>query len=97
MDKVVYINALIDIYGNLLTPKKLNIMKLYYNENYSMQEIADLLNVSKSYVGISIKNSTSKLEELENDLNIYKNKKKINELLTMDNIDKIKEELIKLN
>ena len=55
MDKILYLNELIDIYGRLLTPKNLKIMKLYYNENYSMQEIADMLKTSRSYVGTAIK------------------------------------------
>ena len=96
MDKILYLNELIDIYGSLLTPKNLKIMKLYYNENYSMQEIADMLKTSRSYVGTAIKKSSDKLEELESNLSIYKKNTKIRELSNINDLNKIKEELIKL-
>lgn len=93
MEKFVYYNDLLDIYGNLLTEKSLEIFKLYYAENLSMQEIADLLKVSKSFIGTSIKKVENKLEQLEQNLHIYDSKKKIKTIMELEDINEIKNKL----
>ena len=47
MEKFVYYNALLDIYGFLLTPKNAQIFQLYYAENLTMQEIADAMKMKQ--------------------------------------------------
>ena len=90
MEKTVYYNALFDIYGFILTSKNIQIFKLYYEENLTMQEIADLMKVSKSFIGNSIKKSQERLELLESKLHIYENKQNLTKLLEENNVDKIK-------
>ncbi len=96
MEKFIYYGILFDIYQNLLNNSSIEIFKLYYEENLTLQEIADNLGVSKSYIGRIIKNTEKKLDELESTLHIYENKNKIKKLLEMNDIDKIKEELKKI-
>ena len=96
MEKFIYYNNLFIIYKDLLTVKNKEIFSYYYEDNLSLQEIGNMLNVSKSYVGHVIKTCEKKLNDLESKLKIYHNKQKLNALLEYDNIIKIKEELKKI-
>lgn len=82
----IYLNNLFDYYQKLLTKKEQDIFTLYYEEDLSMQEIADNLNISKSAVGKTLKIVEKKLDNYENTLHLYQNKQKINKLLE-NNID----------
>ncbi len=90
MEKFVYYNALYLIYKDLLSIKNQEIFDLYYGENMTMQEIADLKNISKSRVGMIIKNTTKLLDKYENCLLIYKHNKMLNDALSFDDVTKIK-------
>ena len=71
MDKVlnhVYFNNLFDLYGNLLNIREKEIFNLFYEEDLSLQEIANLKNVSKSSVGKTIQVINKKLENYESKL-----------------------------
>ena len=57
MEKYVYYGMLFDIYQGLLKDNNKEIFKWYYEENLTLQEIADNLGVSKSYIGRIIKNT----------------------------------------
>lgn len=70
MEKFIYYNNLFLIYKDLLTTKNSEIFNLYYGENLSMQEIADIKGISKSRVGIIIKNVQNKLDKYEHILKI---------------------------
>lgn len=93
MEEFVYYGLLFDIYEHLLNDKSKEFFKLYYEENLTLQEIADNLDVSKSYIGRIIKNTEKKLDELESKLHIYENKGKIKDVLKLNDINKIKEVL----
>ncbi len=90
MENFVYYNNLFDIYKDLLTDKQQEIFALYYEENLSMQEIADNLSVSKSFVGKVIKDSQAKLEDFEKSFNLYSYKLKLQDLEKEENINKIR-------
>lgn len=88
MDKVLYYNNLFSIYRELLTKKEQNIFSLYYEENLSLSEIAENLQITRSAVGNTVKIVEKKLEEYEKKLHILAK----NELLKMalnDNIDTV--------
>lgn len=93
IEKVVYYNDLLEIYGDFLTKKNVQIFRLYYAENLTMQEIADMLKVTKSYVGNSIKKSEEKLDELEAKMQIYNNQNRLNKLLEINDLELIKKEI----
>lgn len=93
MEKFVYLGLLFDIYKELLTKNEKEIFSFYYEENLTLQEIADNKNVSKSYVGSVIKRCEQKLNQYETLLNIFKTKEKINNLMDINDIKKLKEEL----
>ena len=96
MEDYVYYGNLLDIYQTLLNDNNKIIFKLYYEENLTFQEIADNLNVSKSYIGKIIKNTQKKLNDYERKLNVYKNKEILKELLKIDDIKIIKKKLVDL-
>ncbi len=88
MDKILYYNNLFSIYRELLTKKEQNIFSLYYEENLSLSEIAENLQITRSAVGNTVKIVEKKLEEYEKKLHILAK----NELLKMalnDNIDTV--------
>ena len=93
MERYVYYGMLFDIYQKLLNERNREVFELYYEENLTLQEIADNLDVSKSYIGRIIKNTEKKLDDLEEKLHIYKNRQKLKELLEYGDINKIKEKL----
>ncbi len=80
MDRI-YLNELFDYYGSLLTLKEQNIFIEHYEEDLSLQEIADNLKVSKSAVGKTLKIVENKLNDYESKLHLKENKDKINKLL----------------
>ena len=90
MEKYIYYGMLLDIYKKLLNTNSEEIFKLYYEENLTLQEIADNLNVSKSYIGKVIKETEKKLDDLESDLHLYENKKMLENALNIDDISEIK-------
>ena len=96
MEKYVYYGMLFDTYKSLLKGNKEELFKLYYEENLTLQEIADDLKVSKSYVGKVIKDTEKILDELESKLHIYEDREKLEEILELDDLEKIKKEIRKI-
>lgn len=86
MDRL-YLNELFDYYQSLLTQKEKDIFIDHYEEDLSLQEIADNLKVSKAAVGKTLKTVENKLIDYESKLHLQENKKKVNKLLAK-NIDK---------
>ena len=89
MEDFVYYGELFNIYGSLLNESNKKYYKFYYEENFTLQEIADLEKVSKSYVGNIINKTSKKLEEYESKLHIYESRKNLNETLLIDDINEI--------
>ncbi len=96
MDKLIYYNELFDIYGELFTENQKDIFKAYYEENLSLQEIADEKKVSRAFISKSINQTEEKLEEYENILKCLYKKEQINKIIKLNDINKIKKELEKL-
>ncbi len=70
MDKNVEIALLLDFYGNMLTPRQREIMNLYYEDNLSLSEIAEELEISKQGVSDSLKRSEKVLYDTESKLKL---------------------------
>lgn len=96
MEDFIYHGELFNIYKTLLNESNCKYYSLYYDENLSLQEIADLENVSKSYVGNIIKKTTEKLIEYETNLQIYESKKRLREIRELNDLEKIKKEINKI-
>ena len=76
-----YNTLLLDYYGELLTRHQVNILSEYYNEDLSMNEIADNLMISKSAVQDLIKRSLVQMNDYENKLKLIEKDKKFNKIL----------------
>ena len=109
MEKNIEISILSQIYKDILTEKQFVILDQYYNNDYSLSEIAENYNITRQAVRDNIKNGESKLYDLENKLGIMKKNEKqqkiIEDIITkLDNleikdkekINSIKIELMKL-
>ncbi|WP_299035662.1 YlxM family DNA-binding protein [uncultured Anaerococcus sp.] len=74
MEKIVKVAQLYDMYGQLLNEKQRDVINCYYNEDLSLQEIADNDGKSKQAISDMINRSVDKLFEFENELSLLKSK-----------------------
>lgn len=93
MEKNIKISMLLEIYGNLLTERQSDTVDLYYNQNLSLSEIADEINVTRQAVRKNLVEAEKNLFEYEKKLKfLEKNiqrKEKIDEILNLINDEKI--------
>ena len=68
MEKNVKISILCDLYGKLLTPKQLEFLNDYYNNDLSLSEIAENNEITRQAVRDIIKKGEKKLFEYEEKL-----------------------------
>ena len=70
-EKNLEIIYLLDFYGEVLNDRKRGVLELYYNEDYSLSEIADEIGISRQGVRDIIKKSEDELLYLEEKLGLY--------------------------
>ena len=100
MEKFTKISLLLDIYGNLIKGRRKEVLNLYYNEDYSLTEIAEIFNITKQGVRDFLLKGEKELLDYENSLNILENKFEmddiLNNLLESEDLGQIKFDLQKL-
>lgn len=107
MEKLVEVAQLFDIYSPLLTDKQRDVINCYYNEDLSLNEIAENNDKSKQAISDMIQRSVDKLFEFENELSLLSKREKLkDDLLSLkgfiessndkDAIDKIDEMIEKI-
>ena len=86
MERNVKISMLLSIYGKLLTDKQYSLLDDYYNNDFSLSEIAENLNITRQAVRDNLKKGENKLFEFEEKLEVMKTtmkqEKKIVEILS---------------
>ena len=90
----VELGLLLDTYGELLTEKMQEILKMYVFENMSYQEIGDYFGISKPAVLDAIKKAQKKLESIEQKVQMLALKKELNALVDKEKVTK--QELTKI-
>lgn len=77
LEKVLRMNLLLNLYGQLLTPKQYDYMDRYYGDNLSLAEIAEEVNVSRAAIHDQLKRGEQQLEMYETKLQLVaKNKQR---------------------
>ena len=69
---MIEISMLYDFYGQLLTAKQQELLKLYHEDNYSLSEIAEEFGISRQGVHDAVKKAEKVLHEYENKLGLIR-------------------------
>jgi uncharacterized protein len=70
LERTNRVNTLFDFYGALLTDKQQSILSLYYQDNFSLGEIAADFEVSRQAVYEHLKRAEQALEDYEGKLRL---------------------------
>ena len=105
MKDIFRINILMDFYSDLLTLHQVKILELYASNDYSLTEIAEIVNISRQGVYDNIKRALKQLEDYEKKLKLYEkfklNSSKLNIIIDdisnkkYENITKLVNEIVK--
>ncbi len=87
LSKRLYITSLYEIYNELLTLKQRQIFELYYEDDYSINEICEVLQITKNGVYNSLKQTENKLISFEQKLMIKQKYEQNIKLLSDEQID----------
>lgn len=75
MSKDLKIGILLDYYGDMLTKSQRELSQMYYNDDLSLSEIAELTGITRQGVYDSVKRSEAVLLELEEKLKLLTKEK----------------------
>ncbi len=82
MAKNLEISMLMDFYGEMLTDKQKEVVSLYYNEDLSLAEIAQIAQITRQGVRDSIKRGEATLLDMEERLGLAKKFRQMEEELS---------------
>ena len=71
-NKDMHISLLLDFYGEVLSERRRQLTNLYYNDDLSLAEIAELTGISRQGVRDAVKKSETELLLLEEKLGLAK-------------------------
>ena len=80
MEKNLIYTELLDIYKGLLTDKQAEAMEYYYDSDYSLGEISELMDISRQGVRDFIKRGEATIAEMEEKLQLVKLFRTLNEV-----------------
>lgn len=100
MEKSIEVSMLLELYGKLLTNTQADTVDLYYNQNLSLGEIAEELNITRQGVRKNLVYAEKKLFDFEKKLGFLKQKLENDEIIkevikSLDD-DVLKDKLSKL-
>lgn len=85
MAKDLSITILMDFYGAMLTDKRYDALDMYYNQDMSLGEIAEELEISRQGVRDSVKHGEKQLMDYEEKLNLAERFMKIRDKISRIN------------
>ncbi len=83
LEKTNRINVLFDFYGSLLTEKQQTFLKCYFQDDYSLGEIAADFEISRQAVYEHLKRATQMLETYEEKLGLVFRHEKLQQNLDL--------------
>ena len=86
------IPLLMDLYGQVLSDRKRELLDYYYNEDYSLAEIAEITGISRQGIRESVKKSEAELHALDDSLQLIRRTQVLDA-----RISKVREELQSLS
>lgn len=78
-EKDMTVPLLMDLYGQVLSERKRELMDYYYNEDYSLAEIAEITGISRQGIRESVKKSEAELRELDASLHLVERTQRLDE------------------
>ena len=93
MAKDLKISYLLECYGKLLTEKQFRVVDMYYNEDLSLAEIAEIEEITRQGVRDFLIKAEAQLNELEGELHLLEKVRLLNEFLNRQEYDKVSEHL----
>ena len=79
-EKNLNVGYLLDFYGELIPERKRTVLELYYNEDYSLSEVADEIGISRQGVRDIVKKTESELFFYEEKLGLLHKRKMLGTL-----------------
>ncbi len=95
MAKDLKMCVLLDIYGEIITEKQYEVMDYYYNQDYSLKEISEQLNITRQGVRDAIKRAEQSILESEEKLKL--SEKFLTNRVKLEKIGVILQEIDTLN
>ncbi len=89
MEKNLKYGALLDLYGGMLTEKQVEALDYYYNSDYSLGEIGELMDITRQGVRDFIKRGEAVLDGAEERLGLYERFRRLDSV--RENAEKILE------
>ncbi|MBQ3022780.1 MAG: DNA-binding protein [Clostridia bacterium] len=86
MEKNLIYTELLDIYKGLLTDKQAEAMEYYYDSDYSLGEISELMDISRQGVRDFIKRGEATISEMEEKLQLVNLFRALNEVEELTNL-----------
>lgn len=77
----VIMGNLLAIYGRLLTERQYRLLDLYFNQDYSLAEIAEQENISRQAVHDSLRRGEKSVNNWEQELQILKKQTQLQETI----------------
>jgi len=93
MEKRTYITILYDIYGDLLNIQEKECFEEYYFNNYSLKEISENINISRSAISKKVNKVEEKLKFYEKKLSLYEKELELQSIINKIKDEKLKKEL----
>ncbi len=96
MDKILENTLLFDYYGALLTEKQYSTYEMYFSEDLTLQEIANIQETSKQAVSDLLKRTSKNLKDIEDKLKLVEKhetiRKELNNLFEIIDNNEFKKE-----